>query len=57
MRKMAKIFNHDGFTLLARVAYQPEKGQPQGQQPLHWIAEGLLDAVIPRRSGSGCKLQ
>ncbi len=33
--------------LLARVAWQLEKGEPQGQQPLAWIAEGLLDAVIP----------
>ncbi len=33
--------------LLARVAWQPEKGEPQGQQPLAWIAEGLLDAVVP----------
>lgn len=33
--------------LIARVAYQPEKGEPQGQQPLAWIVEGLLDAVIP----------
>lgn len=33
--------------VIARVAYQPEKGEPQGQQPLAWIREGLLDAVIP----------
>lgn len=32
--------------LIARVAYQPDKGEPQGQQPLAWIEEGLLDAVI-----------
>jgi hypothetical protein len=33
--------------LLARVAYQPEKGELQGQQPLTWMVEGLLDAVVP----------
>jgi len=33
--------------LIARVAYQPGKGEPQGQQPLAWLAEGLLDAVVP----------
>jgi hypothetical protein len=33
--------------LIARVAYQPEKGEPQGQEPLAWMTEGLLDAVIP----------
>ena len=33
--------------LIARVAYQPEKGEPQGQQPLAWMQESLLDAVIP----------
>jgi len=33
--------------VIARVAYQPEKGEPQGQQPLAWLEEGLLDAVIP----------
>lgn len=33
--------------LIARVACQPGKGEPQGQQPLAWLAEGLLDAVLP----------
>jgi hypothetical protein len=33
--------------VLARVAHQPKKGEPHGQQPLAWIADGLLDAVIP----------
>ncbi len=33
--------------VIARVAWQPGQGEPQGQQPLAWMAEGLLDAVIP----------
>jgi len=33
--------------LAARVANDPAKGEPQGQRPLRWIAEGLLDMVIP----------
>jgi hypothetical protein len=33
--------------VLARVAWQPEKGEPQGQQPMAWIDEGLLDIIIP----------
>lgn len=33
--------------LAARVAHDPEKGGAQGQAPLQWLREGLLDAVIP----------
>jgi len=31
----------------ARVAFESQKGEAQGQQPLRWIAEGLIDIVIP----------
>lgn len=33
--------------LAARVAYEEPKGALQGQDPLGWMEEGLLDAVIP----------
>ncbi len=33
--------------VIARVAYEPEKGEAQGQQPMRWIEAGLIDAVIP----------
>ncbi len=33
--------------LIVRVAYEFDKGRPQGQDPLAWIAEGLVDAVVP----------
>ena len=33
--------------LIARVAHDPAKGAAQGQDPLAWMADGLLDAVIP----------
>lgn len=35
-----------GF-VAARVSHQEEKGVPQGQDPVAWMMEGLLDAVIP----------
>lgn len=34
-------------TLLARVSHDSATGVPQGQQPLEWIREGLLDVVVP----------
>ena len=33
--------------IIARVACDAEKGNPQGQDPCTWMAEGLLDAVVP----------
>lgn len=33
--------------IIARVAHDPAKGGPQGQDPEAWIREGLLDAVVP----------
>ncbi len=35
-----------GF-VTARVSYQEAKGVPQGQDPVAWMHEGLLDAIIP----------
>ncbi len=34
-------------TLLARVSHDEAAGRPQGQQPLEWMREGLLDVVAP----------
>lgn len=33
--------------VVVRVCHDEAKGGPQGQDPLAWIAEGLVDAVIP----------
>jgi hypothetical protein len=33
--------------LIVRVAHEFDKGRPQGQDPLSWIGEGLVDAVVP----------
>lgn len=33
--------------ILVRVAYEADKGSEQGQDPVAWMAEGLVDAVIP----------
>lgn len=33
--------------IAVRVAYEPDKGEAQGQQPLRWIEAGLVDVVIP----------
>ena len=33
--------------IVARVAYEPEKGRLQGQDPCAWMAEGLIDAIVP----------
>lgn len=33
--------------IAARVSYEREKGEPQGQDPEKWVREGLLDAVAP----------
>ncbi|MAE66895.1 MAG: hypothetical protein CMJ18_21770 [Phycisphaeraceae bacterium] len=33
--------------IIARVSYEPEKGRPQGQDPLAWMAEGLIDVIVP----------
>jgi len=33
--------------IVVRVSHQPEKGRPQGQDPETWLAEGLVDVVVP----------
>ena len=33
--------------IAVRCAYEEEKGNPEGQEPLGWMAEGLIDVVIP----------
>lgn len=33
--------------IIARVAYERDKADPQGQDPETWMKEGLLDAVVP----------
>jgi len=33
--------------LIVRVAHDAADGRPQGQRPLAWMADGLIDAVIP----------
>lgn len=33
--------------ILARVSYQAQEGQPQGQKPIEWVSEGLLDVIVP----------
>jgi hypothetical protein len=33
--------------LSARVSHDRAKGEPQGQDPLAWLQEGLLDVVVP----------
>ena len=33
--------------LIARVAYDAAKGAAQGQAPEQWLAEGLLDVIVP----------
>lgn len=33
--------------IIVRVAHEPEKGRPQGQDPCAWMAEGLVDVVVP----------
>lgn len=35
-----------GF-VAARVSFEESKGRPQGQAPVAWMEEGLLDAVVP----------
>lgn len=33
--------------IIARVAYEAEKGLAQGQDPCAWMEEGLVDAIVP----------
>ncbi len=33
--------------IIVRVCYQRNKGEPQGQAPAQWLAEGLVDMVVP----------
>lgn len=33
--------------ILVRVAHEEEKGREQGQNPIAWMEEGLVDVVIP----------
>ena len=33
--------------VVVRVSHEPCKGEPQGQNPERWIAEGLVDIVVP----------
>ena len=33
--------------IIVRVAYEQEKGSAQGQDPVAWMAEGLVDVVVP----------
>ncbi len=33
--------------IVVRVAHDRAKGERQGQRPEHWMAEGLLDVVVP----------
>ena len=44
MRRIRKLTDKP---VVVRCAYQAEKGTPEGQDPISWIAEGLVDAVIP----------
>ncbi|MHC4873824.1 MAG: hypothetical protein ACYTFY_18410 [Planctomycetota bacterium] len=44
---LRKIRNLSDKPVIARVAYEREKGIKQGQLPEEWLAEGLIDIVIP----------
>jgi len=44
MRKIRKITDKP---IVVRVAHEEEKGRAQGQDPIAWMQEGLVDVVIP----------
>ena len=44
MRKIRKLTDRP---VIVRVAHEEEKGRAQGQDPITWMKEGLVDVVIP----------
>ena len=44
---LRRIRRLTGKPVIVRVAYEKDKGSLQGQDPLAWMAEGLLDVVVP----------